>query len=282
MKKKGKEISVKKAAQSLKLSERTVLNFIKQKKLEAIKVGRDWFIDHASFVSFALKYDIPISERNVGLSEKFGNFPKDSETNGDFSEISERFDDPNKTFPKSSETAADFSENFRNIPKSSENEEHFSEKAIPVSERFEVANKLENNLKPSLKRANHITSLRVYELSKHIFSNHNFQFNPENKIEERLIDLSFQTLEGIGSGFYAYSWDEKKIFYGRARSSAGALMALISSRELVLKKWSREGHELEEILIPALGALIKIIEKKSIKEKYEGRDGRDARDGRGQ
>ncbi len=43
MKKKGKEISVKKAAQSLNLSERTVLNFIKQKKLEAIKVGRDWF-----------------------------------------------------------------------------------------------------------------------------------------------------------------------------------------------------------------------------------------------
>ncbi len=273
MKKKGKEISVKKAAQSLRLSERTVLNFIKQKKLEAIKVGRDWFIDYASFVSFALKYDIPISERNVGLSEKFGNFPKDSETNGDFSEISEKFDDPNKTFPKSSETAADFSENFRNIPKSSENEEHLSEKVIPVSERFE---------KPNLKRANHITSLRVYELSKLIFSNHNFQFNPENKIEERLIDLSFQTLEGIGSGFYAYSWDEKKIYYGRARSSAGALMALISSRELVLKKWSKEGHELEEVLIPALGALIKIIEKKSIKEKHDGRDGRDARDSRGQ
>ena len=275
MKKKGKEISVKKAAQSLKLSERTVLNFIKQKKLEAIKVGRDWFIDHASFVSFALKYDIPISERNVGLSEKFRNFPKDSETNGDFSEISERFDDPSKTFPKSSEIDADFSENFRNIPKSSES-------AIPVSERFEAANKLDNNLKPSLKRANHITSLRVYELSKLIFSNHNFQFNPENKIEERLIDLSFQTLEGIGSGFYAYSWDEKKIYYSRARSSAGALMALISSRELVLKKWSREGHELEEVLIPALGALIKIIEKKSIKEKHEGRVGRDAHDGRGQ
>jgi excisionase family DNA binding protein len=282
VKKKGKEISVKKAAQSLNLSERTVLNFIKQKKLEAIKVGRDWFIDYASFVSFALKYDIPISERDESLSEKFGKLPKDSETNGDFSEISERFDNSNMIFPKTSETTADFSENFRNIPKNSENEEHLSEKAIPVSERFEVANKSENNLKPSLKRANHSTSLRVYELSKLIFSNHNFKFNPENKIEERLIDLSFQTLEGIGSGFYAYSWDEKKFYYARARSSAGALMALISSREIILSKWSKEGHELEEVLIPALGALIKIIEKKSIKEKDDGRDGRDARQGRGQ
>ena len=103
MKKKGREISVKKAAQSLNLSERTVLNFIKQKKLEAIKVGRDWYIDYASFVSFALKYDIPISERDEGLSEKFGNIRKVSEINGDFSENSERFDNQGKTFPKHSE-----------------------------------------------------------------------------------------------------------------------------------------------------------------------------------
>jgi excisionase family DNA binding protein len=74
VKKKGKEISVKKAAKSLKLSERTVLNFIKQKNLEAIKVGRDWFIDYASFVSFALIYDIPISERDRGPSEIKSNF----------------------------------------------------------------------------------------------------------------------------------------------------------------------------------------------------------------
>jgi len=42
LKKKGKELSVKKAAQMLNLSERTVLNFIKQKKIDAIKVGQDW------------------------------------------------------------------------------------------------------------------------------------------------------------------------------------------------------------------------------------------------
>lgn len=277
MKKKGKEISVKKAAQSLNLSERTVLNFIKQKKLDAIKVGRDWFIDHASFVSFALKYDIPISERGESVSEKFRNIPKASEGSADFSENSKRFDKPNDSFPKVSETNGDFSENAETFPKVSENDEGVSESSetlTSVSERFEKPNKLDENLRPTLKRPNHIASLRVYELSKLIFSNHNFQYNPENKIEERLIDLSFQTLEGIGSGFYAFSWDEKKFYYGRARSSAGALMALISSRDVILTKWSKEGHELEEVLIPALGALIKTIEKKSIKEKIEGRDGR--------
>lgn len=229
MKKKGKEISVKKAAQVLNLSERTVLNFIKQKKIEAIKVGRDWFIDYASFVSFSSKYEFPISERGKVLSEAFGNIPKSSET-----------------FPKD------------------------SEKMEVVSERLTNSNKLEISTKISLKRLNHITSLRVYELSKIVFSNQNFLNTPSTKLEERLIDLSYQALEAIGSGFYAYSWDEKKFYYSRARSSAGGLMALISTKDSLLNKWSKEGHELEEVLIPALGALIKTVEKKSLKEKMEG------------
>lgn len=239
LKKKGKELSVKKAAQMLNLSERTVLNFIKQKKIEAIKVGRDWFIDYASFVSFSSKYEFPISERGEVLSESFGNIPKSFEKNGDFSENAE-------TFPKD------------------------SEKMEVVSERLANSNKLEISTKISLKRLNHITSLRVYELSKIVFSNQNFLNTPSTKLEERLIDLSYQALEAIGSGFYAYSWDEKKFYYSRARSSAGGLMALISTKDSLLNKWSKEGHELEEVLIPALGALIKTVEKKSLKEKMEG------------
>ena len=63
LKKSGKEISVKKASQLLNLSERTVLNYIKQKKIEAIKVGRDWFIDYASFISFSEKYEFETAKK---------------------------------------------------------------------------------------------------------------------------------------------------------------------------------------------------------------------------
>jgi excisionase family DNA binding protein len=91
LKKKGKEISVKKAAQFLKLSERTVINFIKQKKIEAIKVGRDWFVDYASFVSFAQKYDMRIFETREELSEVSEIFPNASKQVGDYSENSEKF-----------------------------------------------------------------------------------------------------------------------------------------------------------------------------------------------
>ena len=85
LKKKGKEINVKRAAELLNLSERTVLNFIKQKKIDAIKVGRDWFIDYASFVSFALKYDMRIFEmkEHSEVSEISEKFPKELWRNGD-------------------------------------------------------------------------------------------------------------------------------------------------------------------------------------------------------
>ena len=233
LKKNGKEISVKKAAQMINLSERTVLNFIKQKKIIAIKVGRDWFIDYASFVSFSEKYEFPITD----LAGSFGKVRKDSEKNDVVSE----------SFRKDSE----------------------------ISETLGEPNKIITPLQNlSLKRVNHISSLRVYELSRVIFANHNFTNVPSSKLEERAVELYWQTLESIGAGFYAYSWDEKKHYYSRARSSAGGLMALITTGEPLLSKWKKEGHELEEVLIPALGALIKTVEKKSLKEKTEGRDSR--------
>lgn len=44
--------------------------------------------------------------------------------------------------------------------------------------------------------------------------------------------------------------------------------------ESILNKWKKTNFELEEVLIPALGALIKTVEKKSLKEKTEGREQR--------
>lgn len=51
-------------------------------------------------------------------------------------------------------------------------------------------------------------------------------------------------------------------------------MALMVVHESILNKWKKTNFELEEVLIPALGALIKTVEKKSLKEKTEGREQR--------
>ena len=49
------QIDVKKAASLIQVTERTILNLIKLRKFEAIKVGKEWFIDYPSFVSFLQK-----------------------------------------------------------------------------------------------------------------------------------------------------------------------------------------------------------------------------------
>ena len=50
------QIDVKKAASLIQVTERTILNLIKLRKFEAIKVGKEWYIDYSSFVSFLQRY----------------------------------------------------------------------------------------------------------------------------------------------------------------------------------------------------------------------------------
>ena len=49
------EISATVAAQILGVSERTVLNFIRQKQLRAVKVGKSWFVQKDSVEAFKIQ-----------------------------------------------------------------------------------------------------------------------------------------------------------------------------------------------------------------------------------
>lgn len=68
------EIVVREAARQINCSERTILNLIKMKRFEAIKVGREWFIDYASFLSFAKRYKYNLVddeiENEIEIDEK--------------------------------------------------------------------------------------------------------------------------------------------------------------------------------------------------------------------
>ena len=50
------ETTVKETAIYLGLSERQVRNHIKFRRIKAIKVGREWFIDSASVIAFGNQY----------------------------------------------------------------------------------------------------------------------------------------------------------------------------------------------------------------------------------
>jgi len=77
----GYEISVKQAARKIACTERTILNFIKMKRFQAIKVGRDWYIDYASFVSFAKRYEYPLKEEQASSPLEAPPQKPESETN---------------------------------------------------------------------------------------------------------------------------------------------------------------------------------------------------------
>lgn len=156
--------------------------------------------------------------------------------------------------------------------------QHVSEKFGNDSENASIFPKrndeVETSKKSEFKTKNHLPSLRVYELAKNIIPPENIVLKNQSPIDDRIQALIFNTLESIGSGFYAYSWDEKRFYYSKARGHAGGAMALMVLHEDTLNKWKKTNFELEEVLIPALGALIKTVEKKSLKEKIEGRDSR--------
>jgi excisionase family DNA binding protein len=65
---KKKEITVEVVAAQLGVSERSVVNYLKTRRIEGIKVGKKWFIDAASVDAFASRYGfspkpIPVTER---------------------------------------------------------------------------------------------------------------------------------------------------------------------------------------------------------------------------
>lgn len=60
--KKQIELNPQDAASRIGVSPRTIINFIVQKRFEAVKVGREWFIDEASFISFCQRYGYVYNE----------------------------------------------------------------------------------------------------------------------------------------------------------------------------------------------------------------------------
>lgn len=82
-KKNMRETTVDEAAIELGVTARSVLNYIKTKEIEALKVGKSWFINKASLDAFKQKHGFSSkNELSPELSEKdvvSENFPKDTE-----------------------------------------------------------------------------------------------------------------------------------------------------------------------------------------------------------
>lgn len=220
------EINVKKTAAMLNVTDRSVLNFIKLKKIDAIKVGKEWFIDYASLLSFAQRYNYKINDDDTEISEK------DSENTENAEIISANA----QIFPKVSETSEISAKNekvFPNIPK--------------------------DNLKVS---KYDIHQFRVFLISKQIFNKklHGINKKDAHVFEARLADNVLNIFQYISSGYYAFGFKQKLMQYQQARDNINGLIGLLSCSEQVEKDWQQEIADIKNNLKPALTALIKKIE----------------------
>lgn len=246
------EISVAEAALLLDVTERTVLNLIKSKKVRAVKVGKRWFVDRASLVAFG-----KVMEPEWGLSEN--------------AEIEPHFPERQLKVPENSETA--------------ENKVHVSEKVRPVSAFSE-----RHRGRQEREGVRGLCALNCYKMAVEIFARPAWRglgsaatlANPESSagpssetssFEEcaggpfvqmlwnRMVILQFEILECLGAGYHVYG-SAKIAQYGRARAAAGSLLALAACSPGIAQGLVAERLLVEDKLLPALIALQRTAEKR--------------------
>lgn len=242
----GVEVSVTDAAQILQVTERTVLNFIREKRIIAVKVGKSWFVDQASIMAF-----------------KAGRSPADSAEGGHTASRVE----PNRAeyFSEKmvvSEKPPSFSEKATSV---SEKRQSVSEKPRPVSETRPEGGR------PRLG----VRGLNCYRMAVDIFAMESWRAGDSSDAfsfggaisKELLINrigvLQLQILETLGAGYHSFG-SAKVTQYGKARAAAGSLLALISANGTIGAALEAERAAVEEKLLPALIALQRTAEKRGL------------------
>lgn len=220
----GPEITVRDASLQIGVGERTIINFIRSRRFRALKVGRDWHIDYASFIAFARKYGYPLLDEKVESAP--ASSPKDSPAK--------------ESKPKAEKSPA------------------------PNSDGATA----EASVRPPRKFGN-IHTFRVYELFREILQREKFVSDGKNVRESRVCRLAEEALEELGAGFYAYGFQVKKEHYLAARARLGALLALLRSDRVLSDSWIAEIKSIEDQLLPAFGALIKKMEKRTHKQESQ-------------
>ena len=223
------ELSPQEAADKIGVSSRTILNFINQKRFDAIKVGKEWFIDEASFISFCKRYGY-----------EFENNEKDIDT------------------MKAHETVAK-SIQINEVNLHEKNIEYKSD----INDKFFESNLTTKEIKTSLNSSKGIGTLRSYQiLLAGLKKNESAMdaFRNQSHQSRRCMDGIFKALEELGAGYYSFGTEDKTRHYRRARSHLGSSLAIKLSMNN-LPEVSIEFFELiESRVIPSITALLRKIE----------------------
>ena len=201
------------------------LNFIREKRIIAVKVGKSWFVDHASILAF-----------NAGRS------PADSAEGGATSSRVE----PNRGEYFSEKMVV--SEKPRAV---SETRPEGGRPRLGVRGLNCYRMAAEIFAKESWRAGDSSDSFSFGgAISKELFI-------------DRIGVLQLQILETLGAGYHSFG-NAKVTQYGKARAAAGSLLALISANGTIGAALEAERAAVEEKLLPALIALQRTAEKRGL------------------
>lgn len=226
----GVEVSVTDAAQILQVTERTVLNFIREKRIIAVKVGKSWFVDHASI-----------------LTLKAGRSPADSA----------------EGVTNSSRVEPNRAEYFSEKMVVSEKLPSVSEKSRAVSEKQSAGGRS----RLGIRGLNcYRLAVDIFARESWCAGDSSDAFSLGGAISKELLInrigvLQLQILETLGAGYHSFG-NAKVTQYGKARAAAGSLLALISASGTIGGALEAERAAVEEKLLPALIALQRTAEKR--------------------
>ncbi len=235
----GKEVSVAWAAKRIRCSERSILYYLKERKLDGIKVGKSWFIDRASVEAHCTRYGIAEPE-----DMKIPDPPSDSDIIAVEIQASAAPSQENSTEQSSPS----------NIPSNTSSTGYNGKRRRPP--------------KP-------ITTLNVYKLFEQAIREAQSSLNQDEKdpCMERIFNLQLSALEGLGGGYYSQNRDIKLKKYSEARSCIGAILSILHSCCNITERMKGYIKQIEEEVLPALSALIRYIElDKGNKNKSRFRD----------
>ncbi|MBS1983533.1 MAG: helix-turn-helix domain-containing protein [Bdellovibrionales bacterium] len=241
------EIKVQTAARILGVGERAVINYIKAKKIEATKVGKDWHVDAASVDAFRQRY---------GFKGESGDGPTPSSSLAVLLPqipIGEpRWGDalmpyPAPPIPNDSERESQHSEPVPNgLPNDSEKTEAGTGAISENTPQFAPLRK----------------ALKSFDVARRILGRGQWAEldGRGTPLEARLFTLRLVVFESLGSGYFAFGTQAKADHYNRARAAVGSMVGILRSSDELEAAWREELNGLETELANVLRSLVRRIE----------------------
>lgn len=242
------EVNVKVASQMLRVTERSVLNYLRDHRIKGTKVGKEWFVDKASIESFAIKHGYDIYEPETGLNY--------FSVSG--AQVSSSVDEI-KTASSKTPTHPTVQPHFVGDP-TREVLHHQQAPELPDG-------KLQKSVLYSVnsKKNKTLDDLRVLTLIRATIAKYPEYFSHDNPLKEKLTKVLLNVVENLGAGFYAYGSQTKIKYYLQARSNIGAFLALTRLVPAPTQHEIKIAFEFEDIISPAMIALIRNLEKRAFK-----------------